>query len=517
MSRNNRQGVLQDAANKVRTDDDNTSEGNLKITDKQWREFILEYYETDEHERVAKFLSQNGIADQRKTFDRRWRSSGLQDMKKWKAPKENAAILYDNWMIDEKNHKKRKVTESEWRRYILSYYQTEEENVSKFLEERNVTQRDMFDKRWKESKLKNLKEKKVEYTIAMAQYDLWFAKWKGNEKRKTTENEWRGYILSYYQERGKSVSKFLEERNITQRDMFDKRWKGSNLKNLKEQKVEYIEAKKQYDSWFTEWKGNLSSRGRINSLTKHQSKFAIYVDDDATFGPQPTLIEVGCDGDSVGSGNISDDGPLPTVVEDEGAGSSYGSDDDGCRSRTKKKPQKQLSYIEMRELLIEYYLYEDDTREAPFMKSKNLFNRRKSFHRHWVDSRMKEMKDQGEPITKALESYDKWIESQKEVQNRANKRNGSVNKAIPEDIENFMRELIKQMALCGQGIGKKALTEFFTHALKDCTNENDRTFSRSTLDRFIRNYHLECKTVKNIDPVRIAQVTPENRDAFFFG
>ena len=170
----------------------------------------------------------------------------------------------------------------------------------------------------------------------------------------------------------------------------------------------------------------------------------------------------------------------------------------------------------MRELLIEYYLSKEDTREASFMKSKNLFNRRKSFHRHWVDSRMKEMKDQGEPITKALASYDKWIESRKEVRNRANKRNGSVNKAIPEDIENFMRDLIKQMALCGQGIGKKALTEFFTHALKDRTNENDRTFSRSTLDRFIWNYHLECKTVKNIDPVRIAQVTPENRDAFFF-
>ena len=141
----------------------------------------------------------------------------------------------------------------------------------------------------------------------------------------------------------------------------------------------------------------------------------------------------------------------------------------------------------MRELLIEYYLYKDDTREAPFMKSKNLFNRRKSFHRHWVDSGMKEMKDQEEPITKALESYDEWIESRKEVRNRANKRNGSVNKAIPEDIENFMRELIKQMALCGQGIGKKALTEFFTHALKDHTDENDRTFSRSTLDRFIQN------------------------------
>jgi hypothetical protein len=27
---------------------------------------------------------------------------------------------------------------------------------------------------------------------------------------------------------------------------------------------------------------------------------------------------------------------------------------------------------------------------------------------------------------------------------------------------------------------------------------------------------LECKGVKNIDPVRISQVTPDNRDSFFF-
>jgi hypothetical protein len=31
-----------------------------------------------------------------------------------------------------------------------------------------------------------------------------------------------------------------------------------------------------------------------------------------------------------------------------------------------------------------------------------------------------------------------------------------------------------------------------------------------------KNYKLECKNVKNIDPVRISQVTPENRDSFFF-
>jgi hypothetical protein len=79
-----------------------------------------------------------------------------------------------------------------------------------------------------------------------------------------------------------------------------------------------------------------------------------------------------------------------------------------------------------------------------------------------------------------------------------------------------MASLIKQLAICGQGIGKKAVSQIFTQALKDWSTCSNSLFSNSTLDRFIRKYELECKNVKNIDPARIAQVTPANRDAFFF-
>ena len=84
------------------------------------------------------------------------------------------------------------------------------------------------------------------------------------------------------------------------------------------------------------------------------------------------------------------------------------------------------------------------------------------------------------------------------------RKNGLTDKVFPEDLEIFMRHLIKQMALCGQGFGKKAAEEILNNASKNWSGPKDSIFSRSTLDRFINNYQLECKSVKNIDPARIA-------------
>ena len=124
------------------------------------------------------------------------------------------------------------------------------------------------------------------------------------------------------------------------------------------------------------------------------------------------------------------------------------------------------------------------------------------------------MKNLGDPISEASVIYDKWCVSEKEKTSKKNKNNGSNEKAIPEGLEVFIREMIKQLALCGQGMGKKLARQIIEAALKDgCVNNS---FSPKTLDRFVANYDLECRSVKNIDPARISQVTPENRDAFFF-
>jgi hypothetical protein len=124
------------------------------------------------------------------------------------------------------------------------------------------------------------------------------------------------------------------------------------------------------------------------------------------------------------------------------------------------------------------------------------------------------MKIQQKPVVVAIEAYNVWREDERVKNGIKNKINGSSEKAIPIELELFMRYLIKQLALCGQGIGKIATKQIFVEALKDRSTYG--TFSTSTLNRFVHSYELECKNVKNIDPARISQVTEENRDALFF-
>ena len=75
-------------------------------------------------------------------------------------------------------------------------------------------------------------------------------------------------------------------------------------------------------------------------------------------------------------------------------------------------------------------------------------------------------------------------------------------KAIPEGLEVFIRKMIKQLAFCGQGMGKKLARQIIEAALKDgCVNT---IFSPKTLEQFGANNDLECRSVKNIDPACIS-------------
>ena len=84
----------------------------------------------------------------------------------------------------------------------------------------------------------------------------------------------RTYILSYYISKHKSVSKFLNKANLTRRGAFLRRWKLSGLKEAKDLKVMYDDAKRQYDTWFEEWKPNASVMEKENS----SACFTIHVD-----------------------------------------------------------------------------------------------------------------------------------------------------------------------------------------------------------------------------------------------
>eukprot|EP00531_Pseudo-nitzschia_arenysensis_P020314 CAMPEP_0116121844 /NCGR_PEP_ID=MMETSP0329-20121206/3908_1 /TAXON_ID=697910 /ORGANISM="Pseudo-nitzschia arenysensis, Strain B593" /LENGTH=1159 /DNA_ID=CAMNT_0003615673 /DNA_START=16 /DNA_END=3493 /DNA_ORIENTATION=- len=182
----------------------------------------------------------------------------------------------------------------------------------------------------------------------------------------------------------------------------------------------------------------------------------------------------------------------------------------------KKLNEPKLSKSKMFATMADFYLCDADVKLLTFIKSRDLLMNKKAITRHWKQSGLAEMKDRSESLFNAMEKYKDWLAIQLSKIATKNKSNSAILKAIPEELEKFMFEVIKQLALCGQGIGKKAVSQILTTALKDWNRDNDKLFSTRTLDRFIENYDLECRAVKNIDPDRIAQVTESNRDAFYF-
>ena len=442
------------------------------------------------------------------------------------------------------------ISETRWRKLILEYYDADE-FVSAFLKRKSLSQHRMqFDTRWNESGLKNLKKMKEEHKTASRTYDDWMVKRK--EKRTITEDEWRHHILSYCTKKeNKSLSKYVRENHLS-RDKFRKRWEGSKLAEVKAKNLGYKEAKAQYNSWFLQWRGQIIEKNRIN-------RFQIFVDAEVSECDGEDHCKERCKGEGEGEDdnvnnfdvdsnrndtdtvkgeddsvsnfdvdsnrndtdtvNIRDkDGdrePSNTVDDDDG-GDGDSSTSYNQISSTRKKMYVKLPAADMREYLYEYYLCKDEKKLLVFMKEKGLYPHRNAMFRHFKESGLEQLKNNRKSPKDAFEQYDQWLADRKKIAALKFQQNGVTTKVIPEDLERYIHGMIKQMALCGQGIGKKIVRQILQEALQKWDSHQDRALCRSTLERFVKRYDLECKSVKNIDPVRISQVSPENRDAFFF-
>jgi hypothetical protein len=307
----------------------------------------------------------------------------------------------------------------------------------------------------------------------------------------------------------KSLSSFLELNKIG-RDPFRTRWEKSGLRELKIANTSYADAAVQYDFWFRKWKGLISKTKQKNGSKGHQAGFVIHDDDDIDDEVDDD------DDDDIESTKQAE------IIDVDAEAVTNNDDEDECADTSqphKQPPTKKLNNTEMKDILFEYYLRTDGTKLRTYIKEKRLLPNKKAITRHWKESKLDELKSKSEPLVSAIERYDCWHASEKEKNDNKNKINGSKEKALPVELEVFMREIILQLSICGQGIGKKALRVIFKEALSDFTSKDDDgdgRFSRSTIDRFIANYDIQCKNVKNIDPAQVSQVTPENRDAFFF-
>ena len=329
---------------------------------------------------------------------------------------------------------------------------------------------------------------------------------KKKKPKKLDENQWRNHILAFYKSDVSQI-KFLEANSLN-RDPFRYRWEGSRLRELKKANAIYSYAEKQYDRWFCQWKGG-----------RRRQQLEVYIEEEE-------------EEEDDGIINICTQAPADIESVDLNEKDNDNDDDDETSSdflniplqqdeeeEVKKHRILKLEGDKMKELLIEYYLCSDAKKKLlTFIREKNLFSNKNAIFRHWKDGGLEQNKSFNNHVSQALKEYDDWCVNEKKKRSDTNKNNATDKKAIPVELEIFMHELIKQLALCGQGIGKKAARQIIKEALNDGidTGDGKASFSRSTLNRFIQNYSLECKSVKNIDPARIAQVTPENRDAFFF-
>ena len=417
-----------------------------------------------------------------------------------------------------KDDSKKKFTEADWRDNIFKFYESPIElKVSVFCKD-NALSLDSFNRRWKGSKLNesNPKNKKKSITppsvsVAMVQYDTWLKNWKEGHRQQR----------SYARKKEKSAPFIIhidkEEDNV-----------GTRLSHSTP-----VDTTDTIITGSDGGAGNNNDQDNIlcasNAVGKCKMPNPIVLHPKAHvcfYCKKPMHALCGC-------GDKPDELLFCAVCNDEkstnnandlegnnnnnhDSSNSIGGGDDSSNDNSiiitdvpEKIRTKKLSPKEMRDALIAFFLTEKETKLGTFIRENGLESNETAIRNHWNFSGLLELKPESKSVTYAFNKYDEWRKNEDEARATKNKRNGSQNQAIPEHIRLFIRELIKQLAACGQGLARKVVEKIVNAAL------DDHEISRRTLDRYMEQYDLRCKGVKNIDPKRIAQVTTEKRDLFF--
>jgi hypothetical protein len=289
---------------------------------------------------------------------------------------------------------------------------------------------------------------------------------KNTTSNKLDEDQWRVHVLAFYRSH-LPQSTYIEENKIKSHPLRT-RYDKSGLKILKQRKALYSDAVIQYDCWFKQWKSSLREKQAENRTGAQPVGFLIRVDDNLE--EEIEEVEEGDDDTSSSDAidkDLNDD--LHTSIEEV---------------EEKKKQIAKLDNPMMQQLILEFYGRLDGMSLAKYIRHvKKCWPNKNAIYSHWKDSGLEQLKFRDETIEVATTAYNNWCTLQQEKQSENNKNNASNNKALPVELECFMRYLIKQLALCGQGLGKKTVRRIFIEALKDGTGK--QTISRSTLNRFI--------------------------------
>ena len=484
------------------------------VGESEWRRHILSYY-LSKDKSIAKFLKEINLTKQKDKFYRRWKLSRLNDAKVLNLGYDAAIRQYDEWF-------------NKWRKCKVAKNKS---NLFTIYVDVNATEDDGEVKATAQAAIRKdegmVRNERTHNDMHQAVMEEGINESDGYVPYERTYSGARQVATVMEEGINKSNVRFRYEHNC---NGFGQAIIGESI-NESDGKVLYERTYNGMRQAGTKC-GIIESDGKVlyectyNGMRQAGTEVGIIERDgtvlyDCTYnGMHQAVMEEGIiesDGKVPYEENIRNSKPKSALTGNADISNNDGDRNSYCNGTVLRNNRaSKLSKKEIKEVLIQYYLCKEDVKLLTFIKQNGYANNKNAIQRHWRESGLKEMKLASKPLPDAISLYDRWRSTEKTKEVNKNRQNGRTLKVFPDDLEVFMNGLIKQMALCGQGIGKKILRELFEQSLVDFSITKGRTFSRSTLDRFIKSFDLECKAVKNIDPVRIAQVTPENRDAFFF-
>ena len=127
----------------------------------------------------------------------------------------------------------------------------------------------------------------------------------------------------------------------------------------------------------------------------------------------------------------------------------------------RNKQTKKLDKNQMEAVLVDFYEQKERVTLLVHMKENECFLNKNAIYEHWKNNRLKQMKDKGVQLSEAMDLYRKWQEEQRKKQCEVNRKNAKHHKNIPANLSLFMYNMIRQLALCGQGINKRVAKKYF--------------------------------------------------------
>jgi hypothetical protein len=167
--------------------------------------------------------------------------------------------------------------------------------------------------------------------------------------------------------------------------------------------------------------------------------------------------------------------------------------------------------------LLAFFQLPDHTSLSKFCQIHSLIPKT-TFHRHFKDSGLVDIKSQGKPLEYARAAVEIYVNSLKESKLARTKQACELNKYLTKHQELSIVQLVRVLGAMGGGVSKNNTLKIIDKAVNLNLDEGSRhECSEKVLERLLEEYQDLVKVLAagSIDPQRAKKASEECRDAMF--